>query len=310
MSILISGSTGLLGSALLDDLRRQGQETSRLVRPATQTRLRDLPHPTGQRNVLWDPVAGLLDSSAEDASAVVHLAGASIGDQRWTAARKRVLHQSRVAATKHLVKALGRLRRPPRVFVAASAIGFYGNRGDEVLTEESAAGNDFLAQLSRDWETESARAAEFGARVVVLRFGIVLSKQGGALPRMALPFRLGLGGRIGSGRQWMSWISLQDVVRIIEYAITTNLLSGPANAVAPHPVRNSEFVADLARVLHRPALFPAPAFVLRLLLGEMADSLLLASQRVLPKKLEQLGYQFLYPELESVLEAVLGSRSR
>jgi uncharacterized protein len=308
MKVLISGSTGLIGAALLETLQSEGHEAARLVRPETQARLRNTPAIGGPRDVLWDPVAGLLDHSAEGANVVVHLAGASIAEGRWTPARKRALQESRIAATRHLVGALGRLRQPPQVFIGASAIGFYGNRGDEELTEESAPGNDFLAQLTADWEAESARAKEFGARVVIPRFGIVLANNGGALPRIALPFKLGIGGPIGPGTQWMSWIALQDVVGIIGYAIETDLLSGPVNAVTSHPARNGEFAVQLGRVLHRPALLPTPGFALRLALGEMADALLLSSQRVLPMKLQQLGYQFVYSDLESALEAALGRR--
>jgi hypothetical protein len=215
------------------------------------------------------------------------------------------MEQSRVAATRQLVAALSRLRRPPHIFIAASAIGYYGSRGDEVLTEESPPGDDFLARLTREWETESLAAMAFGARVVTLRFGIVLAEQGGALPQMAFPFRFGFGGAIGSGAQWMSWIALDDVVRIIEYALATNLLSGPANAVAPHPVRNGEFATDVGLALHRPSFMPTPAFVLRAIFGEMAESLLLSGQRVIPKKLQQLGYTFAHPELQSTLNAIL-----
>jgi uncharacterized protein (TIGR01777 family) len=203
-----------------------------------------------------------------------------------------------------LVASFRQFRQPPRIFIAASAIGFYGNRGDEELTESSAAGSDFLARLTADWEAESSRASEFGARVVVLRFGIVLARRGGALPRIALPFRLGLGGKIGSGRQWMSWIALEDIVGIIRFSLEANLLSGVANAVAPTPVQNVEFTATLGRVLRRPAILPAPGFALRMALGEMADSLLLGSQRVYPGKLQRLGYRFLYPELQPALAAI------
>jgi len=239
----------------------------------------------------------------------VHLAGASIAEGRWTAARKRLLRDSRVAATHSLIDALKKLTRPPGVFIGASAIGFYGDRGDEELTESSTPGTDFLADLTRQWEVASLRASEFGARSVVLRTGIVLDKRGGALPRMALPFRLGAGGRLGSGRQWMSWLALEELVAMIQYALATDSLAGPANAVSPHPVRNADFTKVLARVLHRPAIFPAPDFALRLALGEMADALLLASQRVLPKKFESLRYRFLLPDLESALRAVLAPDS-
>jgi len=204
-----------------------------------------------------------------------------------------------------LIASLRQLHRPPQIFIAASAIGFYGDRGDEELTESSPPGTDFLAELTRDWETESARAAELGARVVVLRFGVIFAKEGGALPRMIFPFRLGVGGRIGSGRQWISWIALEDVAGIIQFALETSLLSGPANAVSPNPVQNAQFAAAVGRVLRRPTIFPTPSFALRLALGELADSLLLSSQRVYPTKLKQLGYRFLYPELEPALAAIL-----
>jgi len=300
----------------MNAMSQQGHEMASLVRPsskkvgatdtaaepATSGRAATAP---GPQSVLWDAPNGVLDPAADGADAVVHLAGASIAEGRWTKARKSVLRESRVAATRHLVAALGKLSRPPRIFIAASAIGYYGDRGDEELTESSAAGTGFLAQLTRDWETESARASAFGARVVILRFGIILAKDGGALPSMVFPFRMGIGGRIGSGRQWISWITLADVAQIIRFAIGTDGFSGPANVVAPQPVRNAEFTTQLGRTLHRPALLPTPGFVLRLALGEMADSLLLAGQRVLPSKLQQMGYTFLHPELQPALAAVL-----
>ena len=305
MRVLISGSTGFLGTALLDAFRAQGHDLARLVRPSTRNppagRVRS-PEPV---SLAWDPVAGTLDAAASGADAVVHLAGASIADGRWTASRKRLLRDSRVAATRQLVGALAQLPQPPKVFVAASAIGFYGDRGDEELTESSASGRDFLADLCRAWEAESGRAAAFGARVVILRFGIILAKHGGALPRMTLPFRLGAGGRLGSGRQWMSWVALEDVVGIVEYALRTDGLTGPVNVVAPNPVRNAHFAATLGRVLHRPALLPTPGFALRLALGEMADALLLSSQRVLPEKLQRLRYPFVEQRLEQALHTVL-----
>jgi uncharacterized protein len=303
--ILISGSTGLVGSALVDSLSHQGHDLTRLVRPGTALRK---PKATAARElpqIPWNPQSGLLNSRAEEVEAIIHLAGASIAGHRWTAAWKRELGDSRVSATRQLVASVRRLRRPPQIFIAASAIGFYGNRGDEELTESSPSGTDFLAQLTVDWEAESVRAAELGARVVILRFGVILAKDGGALPRMALPFRLGVGGRIGSGRQWISWVTLEDIVGIIRFALETNLLSGPANAVSPNPIQNAEFTQALGRVLHRPTIFPAPPFALRLALGEMADSLLLASQRVYPTKLQRLGFRFLHPDLEPALAAVL-----
>lgn len=305
MKILISGSTGLVGSAVVDSLTQQGHELTRLLRPGTEVRRRQAKNSPELAHVAWNPESGLLDSRAEGADALIHLAGASIAGHRWTKAWKRELRDSRVAATHHLTTSLRRLERPPQIVIAASAIGFYGNRGDEELNESSLQGTDFLAQLTANWEKESARGAEFGARVVILRFGVILAKHGGALPRMALPFRLGVGGRIASGRQWISWITLEDAVGMIRFALGTNLLSGPANAVSPNPTRNAEFSAALGRVLRRPAIFPTPSFALRLALGEMADALLLSSQRVYPTKLERLGYRFIYPDLEPALAALL-----
>lgn len=304
MRLLISGSTGLVGSAVADVLAHQGHEIVRLIRPATVLPAEQPTPPAEPRYVLWNPATGLLDSRAEGADALIHLAGASIAGHRWTHAWKRELRESRVAATRSLIASLRQFRQPPRIVIAASAIGFYGDRGDEKLIEASSAGSDFLARLTADWEAESSRASEFGARVVLLRFGIILARRGGALPRIALPFRFGFGGKIASGRQWMSWIALEDIVGIVRFALETNLLSGPANAVAPTPVQNAEFSAVLGRVLRRPAILPAPGFALRLALGEMADSLLLASQRVYPGKLQSLGYRFLYPELEPALAAI------
>ena len=302
MRILISGSTGFLGTALIDVLGREGHTIVRLVRPGAGNReVSGAPAKT----VRWDPVGGQFDAAtAEGADALVHLAGASIADGRWNAARKNLLRTSRIEATRHLIGALSKLKQPPRVIVASSAIGYYGDRGDETLTESSAPGNDFLAGLCREWESESARGTEFGARVVMLRFGIILAANGGALPRMALPFKMGAGGRLGDGRQWMSWLTLAEAVGIFRFALTNAGLAGPTNAVSPNPVQNGEFTRILAKTLHRPALFPAPAFALRLALGEMADALLLVSQRVKPSKLEQSGYRFVQPELPAALTEV------
>jgi len=303
MRILVSGSTGFLGTALVETLEAQGHAIARLVRPETSRK--NAAGARAQTAVAWDPVAGQFDASAaEGAEALIHLAGASIAGGRWNASRKELLRTSRIAAARHLIAALAKLQRPPRAIVAASAIGYYGNRGDETLTEASASGNDFLASLCREWEAETARAAEFGARVVNLRFGIILAAHGGALPRMAMPFKLGAGGRLGDGRQWMSWLTLPEVICILQFALAHSALTGPVNAVTPNPVRNSEFTAVLAKALHRPALFPAPAFALRLALGEMADALLLVSQRVIPSKLADLGYAFLQPSLADALAEI------
>jgi uncharacterized protein (TIGR01777 family) len=302
MRILVSGSTGFLGTALIDTLEGEGHAVARLVRPATAQKRAGAAR---QQTVLWDPVAGQFDAAgAEGADALVHLAGASIAGGRWNASHKALLRTSRVDATRHLIGAFAKLQRPPRVIVAASAIGYYGNRGDETLTEESVPGSNFLAGVCREWEAETARGTEFGARVVSLRFGIILAAHGGALPQIALPFKLGAGGRLGDGRQWMSWLTLQETIRIIQFALSNSALTGPVNTVTPNPVRNSEFTAVLAKALHRPALFPAPAFALRLALGEMADALLLISQKVMPVKLANAGYSFAQPDLALALADV------
>ncbi len=307
MRILVSGSTGFVGTALVKTLEGQGHTVVPLVRGGAARRDAATVHAKGhEENVAWDPVTGRFDAAgAEGADALVHLAGASIADGRWNAARKELLRTSRIDATRHLIGALGKLQRPPRVIVAASAIGYYGDRGEETLTEASAPGTDFLPEICRGWEAEAARAALFGARVVNLRSGIILAAHGGALPRMVLPFKLGAGGRLGSGRQWMSWVTLRETISIIQFALTTPGLAGPVNVVTPNPVRNTEFTKVLAKTLHRPAMFPAPAFALRLALGEMADALLLASQKVMPAKLADSGYRFSQPDLAGALADVL-----
>lgn len=302
MRILVSGSTGFLGMALVESLEGQGHTIARLVRPGVARK--DIARDDSQA-VAWDPVAGRFDAgAAEGADALIHLAGASIAGGRWNGSRKELLRTSRIDATRHLIGVVAKLQRPPRVIVAASAVGYYGSRGDETLTEASAPGNDLLAGLCREWETEAARGAEFDARVLNLRFGVILAAHGGALAQMALPFKLGAGGRLGDGRQWMSWLTLREAVSIIQFALATPGLAGPINAVTPNPVQNKEFTSVLAKTLHRPALFPAPAFVLRLALGEMADALLLSSQKVIPSKLTAAGYPFLQPSLASALVEV------
>ncbi len=303
MRILVSGSTGFLGTAAIEALEREGHAIARLVRPGTS---RGKAAGGAGQTVAWDPVAGTFDAAAaEGADALVHLAGASIAGGRWNASRKNLLRTSRVEATRHLMGALGKLQRPPRVIVGASAIGYYGSRGDETLTEASAPGNDFLAAVCQEWERETARGAEFGARVTSLRFGIILAAHSGALPKMLTPFKLGVGGRLGTGRQWMSWVTLEETVRVVQFVLENASLSGPVNVVAPNPVRNSEFTRVLAKTLRRPALFPAPAFALRLALGEMADGLLLSSQKVIPANLSNAGYQFQQPELANAMGKVL-----
>jgi uncharacterized protein len=236
---------------------------------------------------------------------VVNLAGASIAGGRWSEGRKALLRSSRVQTTREIVRALEKLENRPKTLVSASAIGYYGNRGDEVLTEESKPGEDFLARLPQEWEAEAVKAEGLGVRVARLRFGIILAKHGGALPQMMRPLKFGVGGRIGSGRQWMSWVTLDDVVGVLRMALENGAARGAVNVVAPEPARNAKFTKELARTMHRPAIFPAPEFALRLALGEMADALLLASQRVKPERLVQLGYQFAQPDLGSALGHVL-----
>jgi uncharacterized protein (TIGR01777 family) len=301
MKILISGASGLVGKALVSTLRADGHSVARLVRPGSAASAGD---------IVWDPMTATVDVAAmEGMEAVVHMSGANIAQGRWTAARKAVLRSSRIDTTRVLVDALASLRQKPRVFVCASAIGYYGNRGDEVLTESSAIGTDFIALLVRDWEAEANRAEASGIRTVMLRFGVILSSEGGALSRMLLPFKFGLGGRLGSGRQWMSWIALDDAVAIVRAAIADERLAGPLNVVAPNPVRNADLTRITAAVLHRPAILAAPAFALRIALGEMADALLLASQRVIPERLLAAGYSFQFAEFESALRNVLDRKN-
>jgi len=297
MKILMSGGSGLVGAALAGALRADGHTVVRLVRPHG--------HAT-DKDVRWDPSSAMIDTAGiEGTDAVVHLSGASIADGRWTAARKALLRSSRVDSTRLLVDALARLRQKPRVLVCASATGYYGNRGDEILTEASEPGADFLALLARDWEGEAMRARAAGVRSVLLRFGLILDAHRGALPKMLLPFRFGAGGRIGNGQQWMPWIALHDAVGIARAAIADERYAGAINTVAPNPVQNAEFTRIAAQVLHRPALFAVPAFALRAALGEMADSLLLASVRAVPQRLTELGYAFRFAELEPALASIL-----
>ncbi len=300
MKILVTGSSGLIGAALVSDLLRDGETVCRLMRPESAA------SPTvGGIAVPWNSTTGEIGKAASGADAIIHLAGESLVNGRWSAERKALLRSSRVETTRKLVEGLARLTPPPKALLSASAVGYYGNCGDETLTEESKTGHDFPARLAEEWEAEAAKAESLGMRVVRLRIGVVLAKHGGALRKMLLPFRLGLGGRLGSGRQWMSWLTLAEAVSIIRFALANDGVRGALNVVAPQPVRNAEFTRELARALHRPAILPAPAFALRLAMGEMAEAILLAGQRVLPQKLEKFGYRFLHPDLASALAAVL-----
>ena len=299
MRVAITGSTGLVGSEVVSVLSAAGHEAVRLVRRA--------PAP-GEKAVRWNPAQGEVDvAGLEGFDAVIHLAGENVGSGRWTAARKAAIRDSRVNGTRLLCDALAGLARPPKTLVCASAIGYYGDRGEELLTEESSHGTGFLAEVSREWEAASGSAARKGIRVVILRIGVVLSSTGGALPRMLPLFRAGLGGVIGGGSQYLSWVALDDLPFIVLHALQCGDLSGPVNAVTPHPVTNREFTEALGKALSRPTPLPVPAFALRLAVGgEMADALLLSSTRVIPRRLEETGYRFRFPELGEALRHLLG----
>lgn len=297
MRLLVTGSSGLLGGALVPSLKAGGHEVLRLVRRS----------PKGADEVRWDPEAGAIDAtSLEGVEAAVHLAGENIAGGRWTEARKALLRSSRVGPTRLLAESLAGLKRKPQVLVSASAVGYYGNRGDAWLTETDPPGDDFLGRLSVEWEGATGPAREAGIRVVSPRIGIVLSPAGGALGKMLLPFKAGLGGVVGPGTQYMSWIALDDLVGVIHHLLERSELAGPVNTVAPTPATNAEFTKTLGRVLHRPTVAPVPTFALRLAFGEMADAALLASTRVRPERLLASGYRFRFPQLEGALRHVLG----
>jgi len=278
---------------MLPYLESQGARIVRLVRGPAR----------GADQISWDPQRPLAPAAVSGFEAVIHLAGESVSG-RWTDTKKKAIRESRVLGTKHLTEALAQTQSRPRVFICASAIGYFGNRGDEVLTDASSAGQGFLPAVCREWEAASETAA--GIRTVNLRFGLVLSPKGGALERMLTPFKLGAGGKIGSGQQWWSWVHVDDIVGALHHALQTDALSGPVNMVAPNPVRNEEFTRVLASVLRRPAFFHVPAFALRLAFGEMADELLLSSERVQPGKLLATGYTFRFADLRTALEELLG----
>ncbi len=298
MKVLVTGSSGLIGSALVPSLSADGHQVTRLVRPKTRP---------GAEQVVWDPDAGRLDpATIEGFDAVVHLAGENVAGRRWTAEQKRRLRDSRVKSTQLLAGTLARLAHPPRTLISASAVGYYGDRGDEILTEDSSSGSDFPSGMCRDWEEAAELAVRSNIRVVKLRIGAVLSPAGGALALMLPSFKAGLGAALGSGCQYMSWIAIDDLTGVIQHVLSNESLSGPLNAVAPQPVTNREFTKTLGRVLGRPTFLAVPSFVLRIAVGEIAEALLLASQRVLPARLQSSGYTFRHSALEGALRHLLG----
>ncbi len=298
-TVVVTGATGLVGKPLVAALEQSGATVVRGVRRPVRDATREM---------YWNADKGDLDSGKlEGAAAVVHLAGENVAGRRWTAAFKQQIRDSRTKGTQLIAEAVAHAANKPRALVCASAIGYYGDRGDERLTESSPLGNDFLAEVCRDWEAACQPARDAGVRVVNTRIGVVLSPQGGALAKMLTPFKLGLGGKIGDGRQYISWIALDDVVAALHFLVATPAVSGPVNLAAPHPATNAEFTKTLGRVLSRPTVFPMPAFAARLAFGEMADALLLSSTRVTPRALSDAGYEFRYPELEPALRHLLNS---
>lgn len=297
--ILVSGSSGLVGSALLTSLKSAGARITRLARPGS------FPAGNNEERIPWDPAQPISPEAVSGFDAVIHLAGESIVG-RWTESKKARIRDSRIPATTNLARALAQAKNKPEVFLSASAIGYYGSRGDEVLTEESSPGAGFAADLARDWEAASVAASDAGIRTVQMRTGIVMGTAGGALPKMLPAFKMGVGGRLGDGRQWMSWVDVRDVVGAIHHLLRSDLLHGPVNLVSPKPVTNAEFTKILGNALSRPTIFPMPAFAARLAFGQMADELLLASQRVEPVKLISSGYPFRFGKLQDCLKDILG----
>lgn len=296
MRILICGASGLIGKALTTTLEAKGCELLLAGRK----------EPQDERQTKWTIEDGFAEAERlEGLDAVIHLAGESVSALRWTDEKKAAIRSSRVDGTRSVVDALAKLKSRPKVLISGSAVGFYGDRDDEILSESSTAGDNFLAQTCREWEAESRRAEDAGIRTVLLRTGIVLSKDGGALATMLLPFKMGVGGVIGDGKQWMSWISLDDEIRAIEFVLEHEEVRGAVNLVSPNPVTNQEFTAALGEVLYRPTFIPLPEFAVSMLLGEMGDELLLSSTRVVPARLEQLGFEWQFPDLKPALEHVL-----
>ncbi|HET7312300.1 MAG TPA: TIGR01777 family oxidoreductase [Mycobacteriales bacterium] len=296
MKVVVSGSTGLIGSALVTNLRADGHDVRRLVRHT----------PRGADETQWQPSSGFLDPSVVDgADAVVHLAGAGVGDHRWTDDYKKVIRKSRVSGTTAVAGAVAAAAQPPPVLICASAVGYYGDTGEEAVDETSPSGEGFLASVVRDWEAASEPAAEAGVRVVNIRTGLVLSPDGGLLKQMLPIFKLGLGGRLGSGRQWMSWISIADHIAAVRYLMAADDIAGPVNVTAPEPVRNKEFTKALARAVHRPALAIVPSVALKAALGGFAEEGALVSQRVVPARLEAAGFPFTFADIDSALGALV-----
>jgi len=298
MKILITGASGLVGTHLIPTLKAQGHEIYKLVRKT----------PKATDEIQWDATEGFSDaeqSKLENFDAVVHLAGDNVASGSWSEEKKRKIRESRTVGTRVLVDALRKTKHPPKILVSASAIGFYGNRNDEILTEDSAKGVGFFPDVCDEWEQESQKANEFGARVVNPRIGVVLAKDGGALEKMLTPFKFGVGGVVGSGEQYMSWIAIDDLIKIFHFALETNDLSGAINATAPNPATNEEFTKTLGKVLGRPTIIPIPAFGIKLLFGEMGERLLLEGCRVIPKRLQDANFEFQFTNLEDAMKHVI-----
>jgi uncharacterized protein (TIGR01777 family) len=302
LRVAVTGASGLIGSHLVRSLQADGHQVTRLVRREA----------TGSGEVRWDPGNGSIDAAGlEGHDAAVHLAGAGLGDHRWTNSYKATVLDSRVGGTSLLAETLASLDRPPAVLASGSAVGYYGDRGDEELTEQSAPGTGFLAEVVQAWEAAAAPAWRAGIRVAFLRSGVVQSPEGGALKRLLLPFKLGLGGRMGSGRQWLSWVAIGDEVGAIRHVLASESVAGPVNLTTPNPVTNAEYTRTLGRVLHRPTLVPTPTPALQLVLGrELVSEMLLGGQRVVPAVLRASGYTFAHPRLEEALAAMLDRRGR